>query len=147
MINASWTFVSLQSPLSTIYLARLIKIDSNCLATHLLSENFCKSFIIMDRENGLQIVIRSFLEPSPSFTEWHPEQSVLPEQPQTMNVSWSLPALEIFHLPNSFMSSRLSGIFKSAVSGRKRAGVAPTTQRRAMRRKGAFSDMTLMETW
>ena len=40
------------------------------------------------------------------------------------------------------MSSRLSGILRSAVSGNKRPGMAPSKQRKLMIRKGAFSDMT-----
>ena len=46
------------------------------------------------------------------------------------------------HLPNSVMSSSESGILTSAVSGRKRLGRAPRTQRAAMSRKGALSDST-----
>ena len=56
-----------------------------------------------------------------------------------MAVSW--PERFIFYLPNSFMSSRVAGIFKSAVSGRNTPGTVPRMQRRAMMRKGAFSDM------
>ena len=48
----------------------------------------------------------------------------------------------ITNLPNSLMSSREAGILRSAVSGRKRLGMAPRTQRTAIMRKGAFSDMT-----
>ena len=69
-------------------------------------------------------------------------RTVCPAWTVTMNGCFLIWTRFIIYLPNSLMSSRESGIFKSAVSGRKRPGTAPTTQRKAMMRKGAFSDMT-----
>ena len=43
---------------------------------------------------------------------------------------------------NFLMSSRVSGILRSAVSGKKRPGMAPSMQRKPIIRKGAFSDIT-----
>ena len=49
--------------------------------------------------------------------------------------------------PNSLMSSRVSGILRSAVSGKKRPGMAPSKQRKPIIRNGAFSDITDWKSW